>query len=75
MKVQYEEDGEIFEQEDVYNDVTGEAKIIVPAHGNNSAIEVIMQESTVSKIIKFVDIRVKYLYFSGNIGDSWRSIL
>ena len=60
MKVQYEEDGEIFEQEDVYNDVTGEAKIIVPAHGDNSAIEVIMQESTVCKIIKFVDIRVKY---------------
>ena len=56
VKVKYEEDGEIFEQEDVYNNVTGEAKITVPAHGNNSAIEVIMQESTVSKIIKFVNI-------------------
>ena len=34
------------EQEDSYNNVTREAKIVVPAHGNNSAIEVIMQEST-----------------------------
>ena len=42
----YEENGEIIEQEDSYNNVTGEAKIVVPAHGNNSAIEVIMQEST-----------------------------
>ena len=42
----YEEDGIIVEQEDSYNNVTREAKIVVPAHGNNSAIEVIMQEST-----------------------------
>jgi hypothetical protein len=51
IKIQYEEDGEVFEQEDTYNNVTGEAKIAVPAHGNNSAVEVIMQESTVSKTI------------------------
>ena len=48
VRVKYEENGEIFEQEDTYNNVTGEASISVPAHGNNSAVEVIMQESTVS---------------------------
>ena len=50
IKTQYEENGVIFEQEDSYNNITGEAKIVVPAHGNNSAVEVIMQESTVSHI-------------------------
>ena len=45
VRVLYEEDGIIVEQEDSYNNVTREAKIVVPAHGNNSAIEVIMQES------------------------------
>ena len=48
VKVQYEEDGEVFEQEDTYNNVTGEATITVPAHGNNTAVEVILQEATVS---------------------------
>ena len=46
VRVLYEEDGIIVEQEDSYNNLTREAKIVVPAHGNNSAIEVIMQEST-----------------------------
>ena len=42
----YEEDGVIIEQEDSYNNVTGEARLVVPAHGNNSGIEVIIQESS-----------------------------
>ena len=48
VRVQYEEDGEIFEQEDTFNNVTGEAKLSVQAHGNNSAVEIIIQEATVS---------------------------
>ena len=69
IKIQYEEDGEVFEQEDTYNNVTGEAKIVVPAHGNNSAVEVIMQESTVSKTINLAK-EITGL-FVGNFGDSW----
>ena len=68
IKIQYEEDGEVFEQEDTYNNVTGEAKIAVPAHGNNSAVEVIMQESTVSKTINLT--RKILGMFAGNFGDS-----
>ena len=54
IKIQYEEDGEVFVQEDTYNNVTGEAKIVVPAHGDNSAVEVIMQEATgsITKCVK-----------------------
>ena len=69
IKIQYEEDGEVFEQEDTYNNVTGEAKIVVPAHGNNSAVEVIMQESTVSKTINLAK-EITGL-FIGNFSDSW----
>jgi hypothetical protein len=67
VKVKYEEDGEIFEQEDVYNNVTGEAKIIVPAHGNNSAIEVIMQESTVRKILSLLTFESNINIFQGTL--------
>ena len=68
IKIQYEEDGEVFEQEDTYNNVTGEAKIAVPAHGNNAAVEVIMQESTVSKTINLASEIVGM--FAGNFSDS-----
>ena len=47
VKIQYAENGEVFEQEDTYNNVTGEATLSSPAHGNNSAVEVIIQENTV----------------------------
>ena len=46
VEVRYEEDGEIFAQENWYSNVTGEAVLIVPAHGNNSAVQVIMQGAT-----------------------------
>ena len=49
IKLQYEEDGVVYEQEDSYNNVTGEARIVVSAHNNNSAVEVLMLESTVSR--------------------------
>ena len=45
VRVLYEEDDIIVEQEDSYNNLTREVMIVVPAHGNNSALEVIMQES------------------------------
>ena len=51
VRVQYEEDGEVFEQEDTFNNVTGEAKLSVPAHGNNTAVEIIIQEATVSTLV------------------------
>ena len=66
VKVQYEEDGEVFEQEDTYNNVTGEATISVPAHGNNSALEIIMQESSVSKGIK-AEKSLMTKYFQGTL--------
>ena len=42
----YEEDGVIIEQKDTFNNETGEARLSVPAHGNNSAIDVILQEGS-----------------------------
>ena len=60
IRVQYEENGEIFEQEDTYNNVTGEATISVPAHGDNSGVEVIMQESTVKMALLAVHISTFY---------------
>ena len=48
VRTLYEEDGEIFEQTDTFNNVTGEATLSVPAHGNNSAVDIIIQEATVS---------------------------
>ena len=47
VRVGYVEDGEVFEQEDTFNNVTGEATINVPAHGNLTEINIVMQESTV----------------------------
>ena len=48
VKIRYEENGEVIEQEDTYNNITGEAKLVIPAHGNNTALEIVMQESTVN---------------------------
>ena len=51
LVVAYEEDGIVVEQEDSFNNQTGEAIIAVPPHGNNSQLTVIMQESTVRKLM------------------------
>ena len=41
----------MFEQEDTFNNVTGEATINVPAHGDLTEINIVMQQSTVSTLI------------------------
>ena len=73
VTIQYEEDGEVFEQEDMFNNMTGEATLSVPAHGNNSAVDIIIQEATVSVFKK-----TKNLFptlndcFLGYLINSWR---
>jgi hypothetical protein len=66
--MQYELDGEVFEQEDTYNNVTGEAKLSVTDHGNKSAVDIIIQESMVSKTINLA--REILGIFAGNFGES-----
>ena len=48
-KIAYMEDGEIFEQQDNFNNISGEAIVEVPPHGNLTELSVILQPSTVSK--------------------------
>ena len=50
IRIGYVEDGIVFEQEDTFNNITGEATINVPAHGDLSEINIVMQQSTVSTL-------------------------
>ena len=49
-RIAYMENGEVFEQKDNFNNISGEAVVSVPPHGNLSELTVVLQPSTVSKI-------------------------
>ena len=53
-KIAFLENGEIFEQQDNFNNISGEAVINVPPHGNLSQLTVVLQPSTVSKLSIFI---------------------
>ena len=71
----YEEEAECFEQVDSYNNVTEEARLVVPAHGNNSGIEVIIQESSMMTVendfcqVSSVPDNIKPSNMEDNAGD------
>ena len=52
-KIAFIENGEVFEQQDNFNNISGEAVVSVPPHGNLSQLTVVLQPSTVSDKIHF----------------------
>ena len=54
-KLAFIENGEVFEQEDNFNNISGEAIVSVPPHGNLSELTVVLQPSTVSKPSLVID--------------------
>ena len=52
-KVSYLEGTDIIEQKDSYSNISREAVLEVPPHGNNSELTIIMQPTTVSSISTF----------------------
>ena len=49
-RIAFMENGEVFEQQDNFNNISGEAVLSVPPHGNLSELTVVLQPSTVRKL-------------------------